>query len=146
MQRSILIQVGLKTQIICKYFHLYGCSIKIHAAEYIFALNLSCHIGSLFTNEEQKMAGLWCSWQLCPTCQPCSWRHKHRLPWQRSLQYLLQLSNVHFFLTKQTSTKKLGNVSIFCCWLGPLSCLHHSNWHNTTESVTQLLYWNLLLF
>ena len=62
MQRSILIQVGLKTQNICKYFHLYGCSIKIHAAEYFFALNLSCsgssHIGSLFTNEEQKMVGL----------------------------------------------------------------------------------------
>ena len=39
------------------------------------------------TNQEQKMAIVWCIWYFCHTHQPCLWCHRHRLlgtKWQQS--------------------------------------------------------------
>ena len=60
-------QTRLNTYKMCKYFQMHtlcGCSISIYAKVVLFfflASNLRLkghsHVGSLFTNEEQKKAG-----------------------------------------------------------------------------------------
>ena len=67
METEAKTQVVLKTQKMCKYFHLlasFGCSININTKEtlfhFCFEINtFSGHsiVGSIFTNEEQKKVG-----------------------------------------------------------------------------------------
>ena len=57
---QVKMQIGLKTEKMCKYFHLqasHGSSINLYATEVLFTSNLCSpgysHAGSLFTSKER---------------------------------------------------------------------------------------------
>lgn len=87
-----------------RFFHMqawYGCSINRRAAEVVFCLSLLLfasnwssswysHDTSLFTNENQGMAGSWNKIHFCHSLCSHSWCHIHRLPnikWLRSSRF-----------------------------------------------------------
>ena len=72
-----------------------------------------------FWRRTEKPAGLLHNQHFCPSCQKCSWCHRHKLPstkWQHSLSCVFQIfkhrfltllpSMIKVFMTSQTQAAK----------------------------------------
>ena len=71
---------------------------------YNFSSSGRSHVGSLFTNEEQKKAASWRIWYFCHTCRPSLGLH-----WYRLLGTKLQYSQLCFWLLLNTDFIQTGH-------------------------------------